>query len=302
MSGGHIVYVHGICRHDSGFSNDWFDALRPFVPSLQPGDLSPTVGDLSRNRHEVLWSDIVNESAAEAAAIPFVASADLASADEQSERAACREGLIEELQQRMQRAQAEVIPAGKATTEPTAAPQAEALGGIPGLDCIDDFTAYLASDSIRNQVLARFDAVIKPLLAAGKKIEVLSHSWGTVVTYEALRRFDAAPNIGSGRVHNFFTVGSALAINFVNNRLIPAANDRRRPVLVERWINLDARGDFVGGSLTNDGFELEPEHDFIGLTPVGCGIIPSPACAHSSYFDSANEAVNKDIFGALIES
>ncbi len=51
-SGHYLVYVHGICRHDPGYSNPWWDALSPYVPSLQPGDLGGV-------RREVLWSDLI---------------------------------------------------------------------------------------------------------------------------------------------------------------------------------------------------------------------------------------------------
>src|SRR5206468_80097 len=28
-----LIYVHGICRHDSGYSNSWWNALHPFEPT-----------------------------------------------------------------------------------------------------------------------------------------------------------------------------------------------------------------------------------------------------------------------------
>ena len=42
MAERHIVYVHGICNHQPGFSNPWFEAMEEFVPSLQPGELGMT--------------------------------------------------------------------------------------------------------------------------------------------------------------------------------------------------------------------------------------------------------------------
>ena len=44
-----VVYVHGICHHDPGFSAPWFAALRPHLSD--PDDFQ---------RLEVLWSDIVH--------------------------------------------------------------------------------------------------------------------------------------------------------------------------------------------------------------------------------------------------
>ena len=51
-----LVYVHGICRHEAGYSDAWWDALHPFTSTF--GD-----GERDRSRLEVLWSDLVNERA-----------------------------------------------------------------------------------------------------------------------------------------------------------------------------------------------------------------------------------------------
>lgn len=298
MSAKHLVYVHGICRHDLGYSDSWFAAMAPYVPSLAPGELSPVPGDLSKNRHEVIWSDLVNEPTADAVDSGTSVGASGRALDE-GEVEQIRSGLLAELEQRQDAAVSEA-QASAANAEMSAE-----LGGvdfgIPGQDCIDDFAIYLASDELRDRVLARFSSIMIPLVSAGKQIEVISHSWGTVVAYEAMRRLEAAPPIGEGRVHNFFTVGSALAINFVNNRLLPEAADRRLPRLADRWVNVNAFGDFVGGSLTADDFELDEDHDITGLAAVGCGLIPSPRCAHSSYFDAENQIVNNEIFGSFVE-
>jgi hypothetical protein len=138
-------------------------------------------------------------------------------------------------------------------------------------------------------------------LNAGTQVEVISHSWGTVVAYEALCRLEAES--WSGAVLNLFTVGSALSILPVKRRLIPEARDGHRPRMVKRWINLNARGDIVGGVLKDHPFTVDSE--FLGLEPVGCkpflGLV-SPACAHGSYFDSNNLAVNRGLFGGFIET
>jgi hypothetical protein len=37
------------------------------------------------------------------------------------------------------------------------------------------------------------------------------------------------------------------------------------------------------------------------VPPVGCSaLIPNPTCAHGSYFNPDNEAVNRNIFGRFI--
>ena len=74
----------------------------------------------------------------------------------------------------------------------------------------------------------------------------------------------------------------------------------QKPRLVGTWVNLNARFDIVGGAMQG---QYDVDHEFLGLTPVGCSrIIPNPACAHGSYFQAANEAVNRDIFAQYITS
>jgi hypothetical protein len=71
---------------------------------------------------------------------------------------------------------------------------------------------------------------------------------------------------------------------------------------VRRWVNLDAHGDIVGGPLKGRPYAVD--FDFLNLEPVGCnsllGLV-SPVCAHGSYFDGGNTAVNKDIFARYID-
>src|SRR6516225_7219524 len=50
----HLVYVHGICPHSPGYSNDWWNALQRYTSAFGAGVLGDT-------RQEVLWSDLVNE-------------------------------------------------------------------------------------------------------------------------------------------------------------------------------------------------------------------------------------------------
>src|SRR5262249_27589427 len=163
-----------------------------------------------------------------------------------------------------------------------------------------DFGKYLRDDDIRRQVIARFHAVARPLLQNDARLEVISHSWGTVVAYEALRLLDEE-NIPDRLVHSWFTSGSALAIGPVTRQLLPEASDGQRPRTVQTWINLNARFDVVGGPL--QGVPFEVDYEYLGLAPVGCSwLIPSPSCAHSSYFHLENDAVNREIFARHIQS
>ncbi len=275
-----VVYVHGICRHNAGYSDGWWQAMAPFTPSLGQG----IQGD---SRHEVLWSDLVNSRSVAAFA-----------ARETEEAEAVAEQLRATLEDRLLREMAEAEGTDRSADLGVAVPAEER--GLPGFDCIDDFSRYLVNRDLRRQVLDRFHAVVRPLLNQGVQLEIIGHSWGTVVAYEALRELDDASV--TGRVRNFFTVGSALSIPTIKRNLLSNARDGRRPRLVGRWINIDARGDVVGGLLKGQPYAVDEE--FLNCAPVGCssflGLI-NPKCAHGSYFNPQNHAVNRDIFGRFIE-
>ena len=166
---------------------------------------------------------------------------------------------------------------------------------------MDDFTRYMLNSAERAEILGHFESVVRPLLEAGKTVHIISHSWGTVVAWEGLRQLEAR-NL-PGRVANLFLVGSALSIPPVRSNLFARIGDGRRPSLAQQVINLDAAGDIVGGHVS-DSFDVSDE--FLGLKPVGCSTIPftdtalNPACAHSSYFEASNVAVNRDIFARFI--
>lgn len=93
-----------------------------------------------------------------------------------------------------------------------------------------------------------------------------------------------------------------MSIPTIKRNLLPLARDGRRPRLVDRWINVDACGDVVGGLMKGQPYAVDEE--FLNRDPVGCsnffGLV-SPKCAHSSYFNPDNHAVNRDIFGRFIE-
>jgi hypothetical protein len=88
----------------------------------------------------------------------------------------------------------------------------------------------------------------------------------------------------------------------VKLRLRQANKDGRKPASVRRWVNLDAHGDVIGGLLKGRPYVVDL--DFVNLEATGCssflGVV-NPACAHGSYFDSSNTAVNQGIFARFID-
>jgi hypothetical protein len=286
----YLVYVHGICRHVAGYSDGWWDALHPFTTAFGPGALGAT-------RQEVLWSDIVN---ARALAVQAARALDAPSAARAAAHAQLRQDICEALQDRIDRMAVAAVSRSALGDAPRALADPRGVIGIPFLNCIDDFTVYLIDDAVRAQVIGRFTGVVRPLLEQGAEVDVISHSWGTVVAYEGLRELEDA-GLTQPRVRNLFTVGAALSIAPVKSRLRPANRDGRRPAMVRRWVNLDAQGDVVGGPLQGRPYAVDD--DFPSLDPFRCpaflGLV-NPVCAHTSYFVAGNNAVNRDIFGNFI--
>jgi metacaspase-1 len=234
----HVVYVHGICPHSPGYADPWWNALKPYVTDIP-----------DKNHHEVLWSDLITGAAVVTSASHServtAAVRDLLRPRAGPYQPQLMDHVKDILADRAQRqfldaslqtstattvAATQTPPARAVLTLETAGPRA--LVSIPGLECVDDFARYLLNGDVRNQVIDRFHAVARPLLEAGARLEVIGHSWGTVVAYEALRRLDGAgPELPDQAVHNFFTAGSALSIAPVKRSLLPEAVDGRRPRL-----------------------------------------------------------------------
>jgi hypothetical protein len=274
-----LVNVHGIGKHGEGFSNNWWNALSPHVGGL----FEPST--LGQGRIEVVWSDLVNSrSLADAQAHGAQAHG------AQGPRAeALRASILEVIEDRGDRE----APRGLGME------QRPATRGF--LDGLDDFLVYMLNEGMRRQILDRFTSKVGPLLDAGVTVDVMSHSWGTVVAYEGLRELEARPR--PGRVAHFFTVGSALSIGPVQETLRPANRPPQGgrapfPSLANSWINLDAQGDLVGGSLTR---RFPVSREYLNLLPTTCSKRLwgyDLGCAHGSYFQASNTAVNRDIFAA----
>jgi hypothetical protein len=228
----------------------------------------------------VFWSDLVNRSRSLQRSLPA------------EEVNALRQSILDVIDDRRSH---EAARSGRLDQLPVARGSAIA---------IDDFLVYMLDDGMRRRILERFTRVMGPLLAAGTRIDVISHSWGTVVAYEGLRELEqrALP----GRVANWFKAGSALSIAPVQDRLRPEnrpANGRRAPTpaLVDAWINLDAKGDLVGGPL---GGRFPVNREYLELDPTTCARQfwggYDIGCAHGSYFQKPNLKVNRDIFASHI--
>jgi hypothetical protein len=279
----YLVYVHGISQHTKGYSNSWWSALQPYVGQTYGS------GDLGNRRQEVLWSDLVN--AARALEMSRAVGED-------GEKERLRREITTVLQERQQQ---EIVKNTKSVAEARQAARQLDVSERGSRMAIDDFLIYMTDSKMRQQIIDCFTKVVEPLLRGDNRVDIVSHSWGTVVAYEGLRELEKNSSL-QGRVTNLFTVGSALSMLPVRAALRSENQNGRRPAFVERWYNLDAKGDLVGGML-GDKFEITDE--YLELDPTGCTrgwFGYNLACAHSSYFGTANAKVNRDIFAKFILS
>lgn len=225
-----LVYVHGACIHEPGFSDSWWQLLKPYTNVYGQGVLG-------QDRYEVCWSDLITH------------------------------GLVHH---------------------------------GPWAYCFADFFQYLNDLDKRLEILERFTSVVQPLVDQDNQVDIISHSEGTIIAYEGLR--EMIPRY-TGYIGNLFTLGSALGFQYgllpgdnVRNRLMPANQDGRKPYNVAYWWNLVATGDPVGTVLAP---AYEVTEDFVNLEAVGCDNCDL-LCAHGSYFDPSNIAVQRDIIADKI--
>ena len=274
-----VVYVHGIGSHDVDFSEKWWDSVLKYNRDLD-----------NRRRVEVLWSDLVNRSAV--------------LDTEEAEARRLAERIESNLRGRLEEKLTEAMVQNTEDTARGTEVDLDVRGVLDGFGGVDDFARYMMSSQVRSEILRRFIEKVEPLLRDGAVIDVIGHSWGTVVAYEGLRQLSDRSGSLSGRVANLFTVGSALSIGAVRENLFDRVDNGQKPSVVAHWINLDAEWDVVGGALRSH-YGVDQGKEFLNLEPVGCsrrwlGYV-NPVCAHSSYFHKRNVKVNRDIFGRFLQ-
>jgi metacaspase-1 len=189
----YLVLVHGISKHIQGYSNSWWKALEPHVGQVFGN------GNLGDTRKEVIWSDLVNTK-------------EINAVDEEKKEQLRQE--IEDILEDRQRQEIAVNSGGKNITRniPSVMERGDGLA-------LDDFLVYMLNEKMRQRIIDRFTKIVEPLLAADNAIDIISHSWGTVVAYEGLRELEQQSAARRGKVSNFFTVGSALSLPPVRNSL-----------------------------------------------------------------------------------
>jgi len=266
-----IVFVHGIGNYIAGYSERWRAAFNRHL-SL-PLD----------NFIEVLWDDAFDARAMRdggLAPVPTLTPAEEQRADE----------IMEEVRELIE-SRHELVT-DLAAADPDArllladardrAAERNLMNWLMNIDeYIGDFVKYLASERVREAVDGRVSAKITQLLQSGMPTVLITHSWGSVVAHHTLSAMEEPP---VPALH--CTLGSPLWMLPVRKAL--GFDNRTRGC--DYWININAKGDLIGGALAGK-YAVNEDHS---VPAVGSGN------AHGSYFDPDNLAVQRDIVAAAI--
>lgn len=98
-------------------------------------------------------------------------------------------------------------------------------------DYLGDFGYYLLDAALADKVQKQLRDKLIELSQQDTELHIICHSWGTVVTYDVLSRWDKCPKISS-----LITIGSPLWIPVVR------IERRKYPEKTMRWTNVDNEG------------------------------------------------------------
>ena len=268
-----IVFVHGIGDHEPGYSDRWRDNLNPHL------ELPPHA------YIEALWEPVMDTGRAMAGAIARAAAADERHPDPNA--ATLMDEIIEAIEARGEAlaAEAEGVRRGAAATGAAAAGDVGMVGIFDWVlnpwEYLGDFVRYLLDNDLRGRVKAAVRDALLRGTEAGDDVSVISHSWGTVVSYEVAHGL--AQEHADRRISTLFTFGCPLWIGPLRRRLEVSSGEK--PASVDFWVNVGARGDRIGGWL-HPTYAVDRDYQ-----------VPTPPreSPHGSYFAAGNETVLKDI-------
>ncbi|MGE0135526.1 MAG: caspase domain-containing protein [Dehalococcoidia bacterium] len=265
-----VIFVHGIGNHVAGYSDRWRAAFNRYLNL--PLD----------NFIEVVWDDVFDTRSRGLRGLEPLPDLE---ADERVRAEELTEEIRALMESRLELA-ADLAEPGTARLLGGGSRDRAAERGLMNWllnfdEYIGDFVKYLASDRIRTAVDNRLSERLNPLLQSGAPVILVTHSWGTVVAHHTIRALDgpAIPQLHC-------TLGSPLWMLPVRKML--RFDNRTRGC--DYWINVDAKGDLVGGSLVGK-FAVNEDHS---VPAVGSG---DP---HGSYFHPDNAAVQRDIVAAAM--
>jgi hypothetical protein len=282
-----IVWVHGIGEHSPGYSAAWVDVFNPFLNL-------PTDGYI-----EVCWDSVFSTVGPFALGAETPLGSILREATltprQQEQADALRDELATILQSRADALRPRPHGASAfAAAGPlewserfgaTASPLAFGLPDwLSNPDAfLGDFIKYLVSRRVRNAVKEKAKEKLRPLAGGGDRCALITHSWGTVVAYDAL--LDLANEAPTLQIKHLITLGSPL---WLVRRLLEDRSGRKPPQTAT-WVNIHAEGDPIGSYL-RPAFAVD--QDFLAPTVGG-----DP---HGSYFVTGNDFVQRDIIAVAV--
>lgn len=108
---------------------------------------------------------------------------------------------------------------------------------------LKDLHTYYNDKNIRAELRGRFEKAIRDNANAGNRIMVVSHSMGTIIAYDVLRKLGKENHDFS--IEHFVTLGSPLGLSHVKHMIINENHLVRTPSIVKKWSNLADRRDPV---------------------------------------------------------
>ncbi|MCG8617152.1 MAG: hypothetical protein MI802_13115, partial [Desulfobacterales bacterium] len=126
---------------------------------------------------------------------------------------------------------------------------------------LTDLSRYYKDQTVRNELRKRLHETI--LDNREKRIMILSHSMGTIIAYDVLRKLGADfPRIV---IDHFVTLGSPLGLPHVKHKIAMEHTHVRTPSIVKKWSNFADKRDPVALDINLVG-DYEPNADGVQVT------------------------------------
>ena len=108
---------------------------------------------------------------------------------------------------------------------------------------LKDLYIYYNDKDKREELRGIFEQAIIENVDAGNRIMVVSHSMGTIIAYDVLRKLGKKHHDLS--IEHFVTLGSPLGLSHVKYKISKESHLVRTPSIVNKWTNLADRRDPV---------------------------------------------------------
>ncbi len=113
--------------------------------------------------------------------------------------------------------------------------------------------------SFGSDVRAPLTKILLEALKNDDEILLLSHSLGTIVSYDVLWKFSNSSkykNVQEKKVHTWITMGSPLGDEDIKKRLkgAKASQERKHPLNINKWFNVASKDDYIAHdkNISND--------------------------------------------------